>query len=249
MIENEFVGDKNEQDIKKYTAVFDGGDHKEADMIAAESVLGNLSTAFQLMNNAILKQMNLIAPSSGMAGLWTSVDNSQGVWIAPANIGVQNVITPAININHRQQEDLNMPLSGKSICAIRAFTGQGTLVWGARTLDGNSNDWRYINVRRTLIYLEQSVKEAARAYVFAPNDAGTWVSMKSMISNFLTGVWKQGGLVGPSPDAAFSVSVGLGSTMSSDDILNGIMRITVLVAPSRPAEFIEITFQQKQQQA
>lgn len=221
----------------------------KASLDECESVLGNLSTNYSLMKDAILKKMNLMPPSSAMAGLYTAVDNAEGVWIAPANIAVQNVITPSIKIDHAQQEDLNMPLNGKSICAIRAFTGKGTIVWGARTLDGNSNDWRYINVRRLMIFLEQSVKEAASAYVFAPNDANTWVSVKGMVSNFLTGVWKQGGLVGPSPDAAYSVSVGLGSTMSNDDILNGIMRVTVKVAPSRPAEFIEITFQQKQQQA
>jgi hypothetical protein len=140
-----------------------------------------------------------------------------------------------------------MPIDGKSICAIRAFTGRGNLVWGARTLDGNSNDWRYINVRRTLMYIEQSVQDAAKAYVFAPNDAGTWVNVKSMISSFLTGLWKQGGLVGPKPADAFSVTIGLGSTMTGDDILNGIMRVAVKVAVSHPAEFIEITFQQEMQ--
>ncbi len=246
MLSSEFAGVAG---MDFYYNAFSAEDGKKAKMDEAESVLGNLSTMFSLMNDAILKQLNLMAPSAAMAGLYTAVDNSQGVWIAPANVAVQNVITPAIKIDHAQQEDLNVPLNGKSICAIRAFTGKGTIVWGARTLDGNSNDWRYINVRRTMIYLEQSVKEAAQAYVFAPNDAGTWVSVKSMISNFLVGVWKQGGLVGPSPDTAFSVSVGLGNTMSSDDILNGIMRVTVKVAVSRPAEFIEITFQQQQQQA
>lgn len=222
---------------------------EKASLDESESVLGNLSVNYALMKDAILKKLNLMPPSSAMAGLYTAVDNSEGVWIAPANIAVQNVITPSVKIDHAQQEDLNMPLNGKSICAIRSFLGKGTIVWGARTLDGNSNDWRYINVRRTMIFLEQSVKEAASAFVFAPNDANTWVSVKSMISNFLTGIWKQGGLVGPSPDAAYNVSVGLGSTMSGDDILNGIMRITVKVAISRPAEFIEITFQQQQQQA
>ena len=147
------------------------------------------------------------------------------------------------------QEDLNVPLDGKSVCAIRAFKGMGNMVWGARTLDGNSNDWRYVNVRRTLIYLEQSIKEAAKAYVFAPNDASTWVNVKSMISNFLTGVWKQGGLVGPKPADAYSVSVGLGTTMTNDDIQQGIMRVMVKVAVSHPAEFIEITFQQQMQKA
>ncbi len=194
-----------------------------------------------------MEHMNLIAPSAGMAGIYTTVDNNEGVWVAPANVGIQSTITPAIKIDHAAQEDLNMPIDGKSICAIRAFTGRGNLVWGARTLDGNSNDWRYINVRRTLMYIEQSVQDAAKSYVFAPNDAGTWVNVKSMISSFLTGLWKQGGLVGPKPADAFSVTIGLGSTMTGDDILNGIMRVAVKVAVSYPAEFIEITFQQEMQ--
>lgn len=116
-------------------------------------------------------------------------------------------------------------------------------------MDGNSQDWRYINVRRTMIYLEQSVKNAARAYVFEPNDAGTWINMKCMIENFLRSVWKRGGLAGATPEDAFEVHVGLGDTMTGEDILEGILRITVLVAISRPAEFIEITFQQQMQKS
>ena len=100
-----------------------------------------------------------------------------------------------------------------------------------------------------MIFLEQSIKAAARAFVFDPNDANTWTTIKSMIENFLTQQWKAGAIVGPTAAQAFSVSVGLGATMTADDINNGIMRITVLVAPSKPAEFIEITFQQQQQQA
>ena len=213
----------------------------------ANLILQNLSKSYQLLTAAIMANMNLMAPSAGMAGIYTSVDNNEGVWVAPANVGIQSTISPAIKIDHEAQEDLNMPLDGKSICAIRAFTGRGNLVWGARTLDGNSNDWRYVNVRRTLIYVEQSVKDAAKTYVFAPNDASTWVAVRSMISNFLTGLWSQGGLVGPKPADAFSVSVGLGSTMTADDILNGIMKVAVKVAVSHPAEFIEITFQQEMQ--
>jgi phage tail sheath protein FI len=213
----------------------------------ADTVLKNLSASYKLLLNHMLEKLNLMAPSAAMAGLYTVVDNNEGVWVAPANIGVQGVISPSIRIDLKGQEDLNMPLDGKSICAIRSFPGKGVLVWGARTLDGNSNDWRYINVRRTLIYIEQSVKEAASAYVFAPNDAKTWVSVKSMISNFLLGLWNQGGLVGPKPADAFSVTVGLGSTMTGDDILNGRMIVAVKVAVSHPAEFIEITFQQEMQ--
>ena len=215
----------------------------------ADSVLKNLSATYKLLFKHLLEKLNLMPPSAAMAGIYTTVDNNEGVWVAPANVGVQSVVAPAIKIDLKTQEDLNMPLDGKSVCAIRSFPGKGVLVWGARTLDGNSNDWRYINVRRTLIYIEQSVKEAASAFVFAPNDANTWVSVKSMISSFLLGLWNQGGLVGPKPADAFTVTVGLGSTMTSDDILNGRMIVAVKVAVSHPAEFIEITFQQEMQKA
>lgn len=214
---------------------------------AANSALYNLSTSYQLLINAILGQMNLMPPASAMAGLYTAVDNSEGVWYAPANIGVQSVISPAFSIDDNAQADLNVPIDGKSICAIRSFVGRGTLVWGARTLDGNSDDWRYINVRRTMMYIEQSVKDAAFTYVFAPNVASTWIDVQSMITNFLTGLWSQGGLAGSKPELAFSVSVGLGSTMTSQDILDGYMRVSVKVAISHPAEFIVITFEQQMQ--
>jgi phage tail sheath protein FI len=159
------------------------------------------------------------------------------------------VTAPCVNISHDDQEDLNVTAQGKSINAIRPFVGEGELVWGARTLDGNSLDWRYVNVRRTMIMLEESIRLASKAYVFEPNTANTWVTMRSMIENFLTGVWKQGGLAGAIPEDAFSVHVGLGETMTPVDILEGILRITVLVAVSRPAEFIEITFQQQMQKS
>lgn len=148
-----------------------------------------------------------------------------------------------------EQEELNVTPQGKSINAIRSFIGEGMLVWGARTLDGNSLDWRYINVRRTMIMLEESCRLAAQAIVFEPNTASTWVTMQSMISNFLTGIWKRGGLAGTVPEDAFSVQVGLGETMTPEDVLEGILRVTVLVAISRPAEFIEITFEQQMQKS
>ena len=203
--------------------------------------------------NGVLKEtrriLNLLSPSASMAGIYTMVDNTRGVWKAPANVSVNSVISPAVNITNEEQEDLNVPLSGKAINAIRTFVGEGIKVWGARTLDGNSLDWRYINVRRTMIMLEESIKNASRAYVFDPNVAATWINLKSMIQNFLNGIWKRGGLAGASPEDAFSVHVGLGDTMTPEDILEGILRVTVLVAIVRPAEFIEITFQQQMQKS
>lgn len=204
---------------------------------------------YKLIAKKVKDFLNLLPPSAAMAGVYTMVDNTRGVWKAPANVSVNYVNKPAIPITNADQEELNMPMSGKAINAIRSFPGEGIKVWGARTLDGNSQDWRYINVRRTMTFLEQSVKNAARAYVFEPNDANTWINMKCMIESFLRSVWKRGGLAGATPEDAYSVHVGLGDTMTPEDILEGIMRITVLVAISHPAEFIEITFQQQMQKS
>jgi uncharacterized protein len=208
-----------------------------------------ISPAFKTSIQAVLKQLNLLPPSAAMAGLYSMVDNSRGVWKAPANISIGSVIAPAINMTNDDQEDLNVTVTGKSVNAIRSFVGQGTLVWGARTLDGNSQDWKYVNVRRTMIYIEQSIKYAAKSYVYEPNTSNTWVLIKSMISSFLNTVWKLGGLAGVTPGDAYEVEVGLGTTMTPNDILDGIMKITVKVAVTRPAEFIVITFEQKMQQS
>ncbi len=221
----------------------------ESNKLLLNKSLIALSPLFGKILAEIKSKLNLLPPSAAMAGIYTMVDNSRGVWKAPANVSLAAVVSPAVNITHDEQEDLNVTTQGKSINAIRTFIGEGTLVWGARTLDGNSLDWRYVNVRRTMIMLEESIKLASKAYVFEKNDAGTWTTMKSMIRNFLNGIWKRGGLAGASPDDAFSVHVGLGETMTPEDILEGILRITVLVAISRPAEFIEITFQQQMQKS
>lgn len=198
----------------------------------------------------IRSKLNELPPSGAMAGTYTMVDNTRGVWKSPANVSVNMVDAPSINISNEEQEKLNVDvMAGKSINVIRPFPGIGTLVWGGRTLDGNSQDWRYINVRRTAIMIEQSLKLAARAYVFESNDAGTWITIKSMISNFLVNLWKQGALAGAVPEQAFDVQIGLGATMTPNDILDGIMKITVKVAIVHPAEFIVITFQQQQQQS
>ncbi len=181
-----------------------------------------------------------------MAGIYTDNDNRLGVWHAPANVSMVGVADLTIHLSDDQQANLNVDaVSGKSVNAIRFFNGPGNLVWGARTLDGNSMDWRYVAVRRTMTFLEQSVKLAARAYVFEPNDASTWADVKSMISSFLTAIWKQGGLQGAQAADAFQVDIGLGSTMTPEDILSGFMNVTVKVAVVRPAEFIVITFQQQ----
>ncbi|MBO3697170.1 phage tail sheath C-terminal domain-containing protein [Roseivirga sp. E12] len=204
------------------------------------------SPTYSTIMDQVLQDANLLPPSAGMAGVITTLDNQVGPWQAPANTSIVGAASLPLKISSSQQEDLNVDaVSGKSINAIRFFNGQGILIWGARTLDGNSMDWRYIPVRRTVTFLEQSCKLAARAYVFAPNDKNTWESVKAMISSFLTSIWKEGGLQGATAGDAFSVECGLGSTMTAEDILEGFMNVTVKVAIVHPAEFIVLTFRQE----
>lgn len=217
--------------------------------ILHQSLVAASPTYVQIMNK-IRARLNELPPSSAMAGVYTYIDNSRGVWKAPANVSLNMVNEPSFSVTDENQADLNVDaISGKSINIIRSFPGLGTLVWGARTLDGNSQDWRYINVRRTLIMIEQSLKLATRAYVFEPNDSSTWVTVKSMYDNFLYNLWKQGALFGTTPNEAYNVQIGLGSTMTANDILDGLMRVSVKIAIVRPAEFIEMTFQQQLQQS
>jgi phage tail sheath protein FI len=118
-------------------------------------------------------------------------------------------------------------------------------VWGARTLAGNDNEWRYINVRRFFNMAEESIKKATEQFVFDPNDANTWTKVRGMIENFLILQWRQGALAGAKPEDAFYVSVGLGQTMTALDILEGRMIVEIGLAAVRPAEFIILKFSHK----
>lgn len=243
----EVLNDKKAAISKTFTVTYPTTYITDKDEFYA--ALSSSSPLFKQAIKGVLKKLNLLPPSAAMAGIYTMVDRSRGVWKAPANVTLNYVNSVTEDIDDDAQANLNAPMNGKAINVIRPFRGEGIKVWGARTLDGNSLDWRYVNVRRTLLFLEESVRNAARAYVFEPNDAGTWINMKCMIENFLRSVWKRGGLAGATPEDAFEVHVGLGDTMTGDDILDGIMRITVLVAVTHPAEFIEITFQQQMQKS
>lgn len=193
----------------------------------------NLVTSF-VQNNGII-----LPPSGAVAGAYVRNDLDQGVWKAPANISLSNVQEPAISISDQFQEKLNVdPVSGKSINAIRQFTGKGTLIWGARTLAGNDNEWRYVPVRRFFDMVEESINKAMEQFVYEPNDSTTWSKIKSMIENFLLDYWKKGALSGAKPEEAFFVKVGLGETMTEDDILNRRLIVEIGMAVVRPAEFV-----------
>jgi uncharacterized protein len=197
--------------------------------------------------SAIADIQMLLPASSAMAGVYAQVDDARGVWKAPANVNIVNAIQPQYLVSNKEQEDLNVdPQDGKSVNIIRSFPGRGpAIVWGGRTLAGNDNEWRYISVRRFFIMVEQSVKNATEQFVFEPNDENTWVRVKSMIQNYLTQQWKAGALMGASVDEAFFVHVGLGETMTEQDIFEGRMIILIGMAAVRPAEFIILQFMHK----
>ena len=210
----------------------------------------NLTTSLPLLGDIyqiVLNKSDVLPPSGAMAGVYTFIDTTRGVWNAPANVSLESVSRTTFKLNDDLQGDLNVPVDGKAVNAIRELVGRGTVVWGARTLDGNSNDYRYIQVRRTLVYIEQSIKSSLNQFVFAPNDGNTWVTVTSMISNFLQGVWSASGLLGATASEAFTVQCGLGSTMTGLDILNGYMIVQVTLQMIHPAEFIELTFKQTMQ--
>jgi phage tail sheath protein FI len=212
----------------------------ENQLFAGHPVFGNILSQ-------VNQTMVLLPPSGAVAGVYAAVDRTRGVWKAPANVSLADVSAAAVKINDQIQEDLNVTNTGKSVNAIRVFAGKGCLVWGARTLAGNDNEWRYVPVRRFFIMAEESIKKATEPFVFEPNDRGTWVRVRAMIENFLTVQWRQGALAGAVPAQAFFVKVGLGETMTAQDILEGRMIVEVGMAVVRPAEFIILRFAHKMQ--
>ena len=206
-------------------------------------IIGNIVASVQ-------RFLATMPPGGAVAGIYAKVDNDRGVWKAPANVSLSSVIGPTVMITNDTQDGLNVDTeAGKSINAIRAFTGKGTLIWGARTLAGNDNEWRYVSVRRFYNMVEESVKKASAQFVFEPNDANTWVKVKAMIENYLTILWRQGALAGAKAEHAFFVKVGLGETMTAIDILEGRMNVEIGMAVVRPAEFIILKFSHKMQES
>ncbi len=223
-------------------------------LVVSSGFSGGNDSTDKLLYSRISKKLEefklTLYPSGAMAGVYARVDRDRGVWKAPANVSLRLVDEPVKLVTDARQESLNVDAdSGKSINVIRKFAKRGILVWGARTLAGNDNEWRYVPVRRLFIFMEESIQKATEPSVFEPNDAQTWTKLKSMIENFLTGLWRDGALAGAKPEDAFFVNVGLGKTMTAIDILEGRLIIEVGVAAVRPAEFIILKFMHKLQES
>jgi len=173
-----------------------------------------------------------IGPSAHVAGIYVRVDEERGVHKAPANKVVNGITRLSQDVTGRDQELLNR----EGINALRFFPGRGNLVWGARTLSPDP-EWKYVNIRRHLTYLERSIDKGTRWVVFEPNDEALWAKVRQKITDFLTGVWRAGALQGVKIDEAFFVKCDR-TTMTQDDIDQGRLVCVVGVAPLKPAEYV-----------
>ena len=212
------------------------------------ALLKPANNAYYNMAKAAINGIEMLLPAApGVVGQYATTDNLRGVWKAPANVNISLVTRPELIVTGKQQEGMNVDeVSGKSVNVIRAFPGRGpSIIWGARTLAGNDNEWRYVPVRRFFNMAEESSKNASEQFVFEPNDQNTWTRVKSMLENYFTTQWKNGALMGASTEEAFYVHIGLGETMSELDIWEGRMIVEIGLAVVRPAEFIVLTFMHK----
>ena len=176
-------------------------------------------------------QPDFIPPSGAVMGVYSRTDNNRGVHKAPAN---ETVFCTGLSVNYNKDEQDILNPAGINL--IRAIPGQGIRVWGARTASSNSN-FKYVNVRRLFIFVEESIKASTNWVVFEPNDVALWQRVQMTVSSFLDNLWRNGMLAGGSASEAYFVEIGP-STMSRDDIMNGRLICNVGIAPSRPAEFV-----------
>ena len=180
----------------------------------------------------------LIPPGGHVAGIYARSDIERGVHKAPANEIVRGARSLQFTINKGQQDILNP----KGVNVIRAFPGRGIRVWGARTLSTDPL-WKYINVRRLFLFLEESIDESTQWVVFEPNNEQLWARIKQTITAFLVPVWRSGALMGTTPEEAFFVKVDR-TTMTQNDIDTGKLIVIIGVAPTKPAEFVIFRFTQ-----
>ncbi len=186
----------------------------------------------QVMDPIGAGRMRLVPPSGYIAGIYSRTDAEHGVHQAPADEVVRGALGLEVAVAHGEQDLLNT----RGVNCIRAFPGRGICLWGARTLSSDPL-WKYVNVRRLLIFLEKSIIAGTQWVVFEPNDISLWAWVKHSIEQFLSGVWRRGALAGATPDEAFFVKCDR-TTMTQDDLDNGRVIVLIGVAPVKPAEFV-----------
>lgn len=227
------------------TAVLNAKDEKgDADGILLKDLESSHSALYNQVKEAMGSLKVILPPSSAMAGVYARTDRMKGPWKAPANVSLNYVVAPAEKISDQDQSDLNIHSTGKSINAIRAFSGKGNLVWGARTLsgkdkkdDGKDNEWKYIQVRRYYDMIRYVLNEVfVKSFIDEPNISFTWLHARTTVENFLNQQWKDGALAGSTPQEAYHVEA------AGDKTKPKTMNVIVKIALVRPAEFIVLNF-------
>ncbi|MFT6557693.1 MAG: phage tail sheath protein FI [Sneathiella sp.] len=201
-----------------------------------------------VIEDSLLNGAKRCFPASGaMAGQWSQADSSVGVWKAPA--GLTSAIDGVAGLEIAMSDTDDGVLNPQGINCLRTFPVGGTVVWGARTLRGATalaDEYRYVPVRRLLLYIMDWLEVNTRWAVFEPNDEKLWAELRLNIGSFMKGLYRDGALVGTKPEQAYFVRCDA-STTTPEDQANGIVRVQVGFAPVKPAEFVVITVQQVQQ--
>lgn len=213
----------------------------------AAALLG--SRASFLRSRAKMLVNIYLGAGAAIAAIYGATDEARGVWKAPAGMSIVGVERIIKHYYHLDDSPLMNDVTGKEINGVKETESQGVVVWGARTLAGNDLDYRYVPVRRLMTYIGQTLKKSTAWAIFEPNNANTWLTLSNMCENFLNDLWRQGAFMGAKPKDAYNVNIGLGQSMDSEDILKGILRIEIAVAPVRPAEFIIFSFSHQLQQS
>jgi phage tail sheath protein FI len=183
-----------------------------------------------------------VPPSGFIAGLYARIDNTRGVWKAPA--GTEASIIDPISLEYSVTDSEQDILNPVGVNCIRQFAASGIVVWGARTLGTQSDpEWRYVPVRRYAIYLEQSIYNGTQWAVFEPNDERLWASLKANIDDFMMGEFRSGALAGTTPKLAFNVKCDADLNPPSE-VNAGRVNMEVRFAPLKPAEFVIIRISQ-----
>jgi hypothetical protein len=186
----------------------------------------------------------LVAPSGAVAGIWARTDGQRGVWKAPA--GVETVLNGIVGLQFEVGDGEQDALNPSGINVLRRIPGAGPVVWGSRTLATRAvPEWRYIPVRRTALFIEESIRGGIQWAVFEPNDHRLWSSLRLNIGSFMNGLFQSGAFQGRKASEAYFVRCGLGDTMTQGDIDRGQVIVIVGFAPLKPAEFVIVRIQQK----
>ena len=219
---------------------FGGGDKGAAywpHLVTAYPPVATAPARLHRLDEAAREQRIVVPPSGAVVATIQRTDRERGVWKAPANVALAHVVKP----EHSHLKAFGLfNESGCTINLIRAFPGRGTRIWGCRTVSANGSFWRYVQVRRLVSYIEDSLRELGRAMMYEPNNEITWYKLEGLAGAWLRRLWQHGGLFGEQEDQAFRVLVGLNDSMTADDIRAGKMIARISLALQYPAEFIEL---------